>query len=502
MDNVNETRNEPQANPTDELLLFRQAIRNKYTNQGTPVYLIQNQECLEILGKLGNWEKISNDRIFLFDRIEPKLKSDPNSETPVFPENLDNKGFNCSPVIIFYIDYKDHRITTIQDVLQKANVQTFLQDGTKAFMIITENEPQGLADSIKRQYSMAYSGMAYIEQFKKETEQARFLKAIPTGFKILDRHLDGGFYPGLYAIGGGTGTGKTTLMLNIAEHIARGGNQVLIISLEMSRQELFAKMISNITVDTCQRFNLPSDKYGQKTRDILKGGKPKESPEDRMIRENALEDFARNVARNIYIKESIGTETTEDIKRTLEEYRRHTGNTPVLIVDYLQILSHSDRYIRTNDKAKTDSNIVTLKQISRDYNTPVIVVSSLNRESYKDITNEVNLTSFKESGAIEYSCDVVLGLQFSFVTDFTFAKANGARGEQKELQAKAPEALKANPRKMDIKILKNRHGMNGGIIRYDFTPGMNRYIELCEPKQRLPKECFTTFKNADVIDRI
>ena len=496
-ENQTNVNNAQEANPNEsDLILLRGTIRNKYAateplTDGTPVYLIQSQECFEALGRFPNWDKLPPERIFSFDSIIPKLTADQNNAAPIFSKGISHKGYNCSPVIILYTKYDDNRIQTAQRILEAANVRVFIQDASQARDVITENKPELIQAEIDRQYSQAYSGAAYIEQFKAETTQAR--NPISTGYKLLNDLLDGGLYPGLYAIGGGTGTGKTSLMLNIADHVARNGHQVLIVSLEMSRAELFAKMISNITYIKNKELT-PNAYNTQTTRDILKGGKPDETKEQRLIREESIEDFSRNVASYIYIRESIGTETVESIRAALEKHRKHTGKTPVLIVDYLQIMSNSDKYLRTNDKAKTDSNIVGLKQLSRDFETPVIVISSLNRESYKDFTQAVDLTSFKESGAIEYSCDVVLGLQLSAATDLERAKrAKEPPAVIKELEAEVAQAVTAYPKRMDIKVLKNRHGKNGGVIRYQFTPNNNHYLEMFIPPYNPSKQALTSF---------
>ena len=86
------------------------------------------------------------------------------------------------------------------------------------------------------------------------------------------------------------------------------------------------------------------------------------------------------------------------------------GNAPVVVIDYLQILApHNDR---ATDKQNTDKAVMELKRISRDYKTAVIGISSLNRQSYDE---PISMKAFKESGAVEYSSDVLIGLQLEGV---------------------------------------------------------------------------------------
>lgn len=67
---------------------------------------------------------------------------------------------------------------------------------------------------------------------------AGFGDPISTGYKNIDTVFDGGFRPGLYIIGAGTGIGKTSLSLQIADNVARSRHPVLYVSMEMSCDEL------------------------------------------------------------------------------------------------------------------------------------------------------------------------------------------------------------------------------------------------------------------------
>ena len=507
-ENVNQNE-QTQPPEYQSLLYFRSMIRNRYTeneSDRTPIYLVQDV-CYQTINRMSKYQ-YDKHRIFTFDKIIPQMIEDQNSDQPDFAKGLKHQNEQkkpdvLSPVIIFYNDYKDKRIETARNILEDANIPVFLQDESKAISIIKETSVEAVKKEINRQYSETCSGKSKRKEFEQGFEALRKNRAISTGFPILDSYLDGGFYSGLYAIGGGTGTGKTTLLLNIADHIARSGHHVLMVALEMSQNELFAKMISSICYDQVSRSGIKALQYAQTTRDILKGGKEDESKEARYFRESSIDVYFDKVANNLDVHESIGNCTVKDIENLIKNHIYHTGERPVVIVDYLQILSHEDKYIRSNDKVKTDSNVLALKQLSRDYDIPILMISSLNRESYKDITQEVNLTSFKESGAIEYSCDVVLGLQLSAVTDISNAKRNKEKELINDLESSFDEKLRSIPRLMDIKLLKNRHGANNGAVRYAYYPNYNFYREInsvifgktFEQIERENKRSLTSFDN-------
>ncbi len=110
--------------------------------------------------------------------------------------------------------------------------------------------------------------------------------------------------------------------------------------------------------------------------------------------------------------------------------------------------------------------------MSRDYAIPVIVISSFNRDNY---TAPVNLASFKESGAIEYSSDVLIGLQYDGM-DYQEGEAEKAR--EKRIREIMKDALvagsKGEAQKIQVKILKHRNGSKGDTL-LDFYPMFNYF---------------------------
>ena len=105
--------------------------------------------------------------------------------------------------------------------------------------------------------------------------------------------------------------------------------------------------------------------------------------------------------------------------------------------------------------------------MSRDYSIPIIGISSFNRDNY---TAPVNMASFKESGAIEYSSDVLIGLQYEGM-DYQEGEADKAREKRiRELMKEAVDAGKAGkPQRIQVKILKHRNGSKGDAY-LDFYP--------------------------------
>lgn len=295
------------------------------------------------------------------------------------------------------------------------------------------------------------SAHSHLQEFIDGIKDSVNTPAQPTGFKKLDEVLDGGLYEGLYLIGGITSLGKTTLALQIADQIAQSGKDVLIFSLEMARTELMSKSISRHTI-------MLGDKRTAKTnRGITAGARyASYSQEELALIQRAITAYG-NYAQHIYIHEGIGNIGTDFIRETVEKHQRFTGQAPVVVIDYVQIIAPND--VRATDKQNTDKAVLELKRISRDFKTPVIGISSFNRASY---TEEVRLEAFKESGALEYGSDVLIGLQLAGAGRTGF---NSTEEKQKD------------PREVELVVLKNRNGRTGDKIDLKYYPLFNYFTE-------------------------
>lgn len=333
-----------------------------------------------------------------------------------------------------------------------------LQNNREGFRQAVE-EAEHIQDEklqLKKEAYLNTSTVHYLQNFVDGIADSVNTPYISTGFKALDNVLDGGLYEGIYIVGAISSLGKTTLITQIADQIAQIGQDVLIFSLEMARAEIMAKSISRHTLE--QILSSGGDIRNAKTTRGITTGKRYEnySKVEKDIINNAVFTYSK-YAQHIYISEGIGDIGAEQIRDTVKQHILFTGNTPVIIVDYLQILAPYNE--RATDKQNTDKAVMELKRISRDYKTPVIGISSFNRANYKEA---VTMEAFKESGAIEYSSDVLIGLQL---------KGAG----QKDFNV--IEAKRKSPRKIELVILKNRNGRTGDKLGFKYYPLFNYFEE-------------------------
>ena len=303
-------------------------------------------------------------------------------------------------------------------------------------------------------------------------------KPIPTGFGGFDKAIGGGLLPKFYIIGAITSLGKTTFVLQIADYIAQDkvddkGNKieatdVLIFSLEMSKEDIIARSISRTT------YEIESKPKGDTKRaktelGIAMGSRYKDySAEELNLIIEATNQYKAYAAEHISIYE--GKRTADEVREIVERYITLTGKIPVVIVDYLQILQPAPSLTRATVREQTDYNIDVFTSMRRELKTPVIGISAFNRQSYTAVADN---SSFKESGTIEYSGDCIITLELDYEradkgTDAT--KANKAKESIKE-------ALRKEPREVKLTFQKNRGNKVGSTLYFLYHAKFNHFAE-------------------------
>lgn len=438
-----------------------------------PIYIVEGEiDALSIIDAGG--EAIGLGTTTMTGRLLSLLEKNPPAQPLIIALDNDGAGEKAAAELVNGIKSPDG--TQRQKGLQALEIPFFrcniagqykdaneaLQADRAAFIAAVQ---QGVKECIDNQTAAAQeekerylstSAAAYIQKFIDGIADSVNTPYIPTGFSQLDSVFDGGLYEGLYIVGAISSLGKTTLITQIADQIAQSGTDVLIFSLEMARTEIMSKSISRHTLQSV--LSSGGDIRNAKTARGITTGKKYErySLTERELINNAIRSYGEYASR-IYISEGIGDIGAAEIRTAVQRHISFTGNTPVVVIDYLQILAPAD--VRATDKQNTDKAVMELKRISRDFKLPILGISSFNRENY---SNAVTMTAFKESGAIEYSSDVLIGLQLKGAGDKKFD---------------ATEAKRKNPREIELVILKNRNGRAGDTINYSYYPMFNYFKE-------------------------
>ena len=398
-------------------------------------------------------------RSFIIAFDNPKQDAAGQTATEKLKAILDNRGIKYT-IFKFADSVKDTNeyLTTDERGFYKAVAESITEAKRE-----NAADPEPTADEITA-YN-AESGAARLKGFINGIKESINTPPTKTGFNSLDKILDGGLYEGLYILGAVSSLGKTTLLLQTADQIAKGGQDVLIFSLEMAAAELMAKSISRETFLICKEQG-KGTANAKTVRGILDYSRYSYySREEKDIINNAILNY-KGYAGNIFINEGIGNIGIEQIKQKIAEHKKIRGKTPVIIIDYLQILApYSDR---ASDKQNTDKAVLELKRIARDEKTPVLAISSFNRGNY---AAGANMAAFKESGAIEYSSDVLIALQPCGMNE-------GEGEKEKAANAATMNKCKASTeRNIEAVILKNRNGQTGTTAQFKYYAMFNCFEE-------------------------
>ncbi len=287
--------------------------------------------------------------------------------------------------------------------------------------------------------------------------------AITTPFKGLDKILENALAePSLNVIGGVPGSGKTTLMLAMADWFVRIHNRdVLYFNLEMTELNVFSKLISAHMLEMALS-NKTSPQFVLSATDILNAVEYKSNNQQATnLFNQTLEDYSKYMPR-LHVIDNLNGLTVDAIKSIVEKFTAKSGvsQPPVVIIDYLQLLSGKPNI--PNDKAKMDNAVNVLNGLAHSTGSLIFAICALNRTGYEML----GLSSLKESGAIEYQSSLVLMLNYAAVVDAAKTPIS-----QKEFDL----AQQQNPRKMVLSVLKNRNGPSGGNVRLDFYPAYNTF---------------------------
>lgn len=209
---------------------------------------------------------------------------------------------------------------------------------------------------------------------------------VPTGFIDLDR-MTSGFQPGdLIIVAGRPSMGKTSLSMNIGEHVAiEQGLPVAVFSMEMGAVQLAMRMVGSV---------------GMLDQHRMRTGKMTDEDWPRLT--NAVQKVEK---AQIYIDESPGL-TAMEVRARARRLARQCGQLGLIIIDYIQLMSGSSG---SENRATEISEISrALKGLARELNCPLVALSQLNRSLEQRPNKRPIMSDLRESGAIEQDADLIL----------------------------------------------------------------------------------------------
>ncbi len=259
-----------------------------------------------------------------------------------------------------------------------------LEEAEKAiFQIGQERSRTGFAP-LQELLASAYRHMEHLHEHKG------VVTGVATGFTQLDQMMSGLQDSDLIIIAARPGLGKTSMALNIAQHVTVKQQKVVgVFSLEMSSQQLALRLL-------CSEARVDSHK--------MRSGFL--SKQDWTLMAGALSRLSQ---AQLFIDDTPGISLLE--MRSKARRLASEQGLDLLIVDYLQLMSGevSGRRRQENRQQEISTISRSLKALAKELNVPLIAISQLSRAPEQRRGNhEPLLSDLRESGSIEQDADVVL----------------------------------------------------------------------------------------------
>jgi len=223
-----------------------------------------------------------------------------------------------------------------------------------------------------------------LEKMEELGTRGSELTGTPTGFRDLDKMLAGLQPANLIVVAARPSMGKSALALNIAENVAEEGSPVAIFTLEMSREEVVARLLSSMaSVDSARM------RTGQLGPELW---------------QKVVREASRLYQMPIYVDDSSDLTVTA-IRAKCRRLKRAQG-LGLVVVDYMQLMQGPTRSENRQQEIAEISR--SLKNLARELHVPVIAVSQLNRALEQRENKRPRLGDLRESGAIEQDADIVM----------------------------------------------------------------------------------------------
>jgi len=251
------------------------------------------------------------------------------------------------------------------------------------------NEIQGQIVNVGHHVKADYYEMADVARnvegdIEHAIKYAGQVTGVPTGFKSLNKWTGGWQNADLIVIAARPSMGKTALLLNLIDNAAMEGAPVGVFSLEMSKEALAKRLLARRTHIPIQRM----------VNGLLK-------PEEvqRIVKANQQIKMLP-----IYIDDRVNVTEMDIMRAARKMIRDH--HVKMIGVDYLQRVSPS------RDSGKENENLALvckgLKNVARNLEIPVVLLSQLNRDLEKRDDKRPILSDLKGSGDIEQEADLIL----------------------------------------------------------------------------------------------
>jgi replicative DNA helicase len=241
-------------------------------------------------------------------------------------------------------------------------------------------------ETAEGQGNMLSHVMTAIETIQDMYEGKGKIQGIPTGFRDIDKQINGMLPGQMIIIAARPSMGKTSLAMNIAENVAVDQElPVAIFSLEMTTQDLVQRLL-------CSRARV----NGQKIR----SGMPDKKDFPKLMQ--AADELSKS---KMFIDETPSISIME--MRAKARRLKQKEKIKLVIVDYLQLMRSNTRRAQDNRQLEISEISAGLKALAKELSVPVIVLAQVNRNPEERKDGRPRLSDLRESGSLEQDADVV-----------------------------------------------------------------------------------------------
>ena len=353
-------------------------------------YVKQNREIYETIYSMFNYS-LTIDPVTVLENMKQNGVYDENTSRGYLLQLMDTTPTAAN--VKEYIGILKDK-TLLRRVAETAGELTVLiQQGTETGQDVLEAAEQRIY-AIRQ--GRAAQGLTPISQvlldvYARLEELAASDSAIPglsTGLTDLDRAISGLNKSDLILLAARPGMGKTSMALNILLHAGKfSGKSVAFFSLEMSREQLVLRLISNESFVDNKK---------------LVTGKLNESDWEKVAA------AADALNRTKILIDDDSTVSVADINAKC----RRVEDLGLVVIDYLQLMTSAGGKERSGDNRQQIVSDISraLKIMAKELNVPVLCLSQLSRANESRTNKRPMLSDLRESGAIEQDADIVMFL--------------------------------------------------------------------------------------------
>jgi len=329
-----------------------------------------------------------------------------------------DRGYPTNPDVYSQLILKNKSAEVKEHFIKNICTSTFISDFNAVLYLLEDSIEMDVKQAVDRLDKRNLTGLEYAQTLREETDkiilegfekyrkdlrtneqkvvdllngiqEVRKGKAsdyIPTGFSKLDEAIIGIPKSHLTTIASRPGMGKTSFMLQLKRNLVAAGYKPLIISIEMTSDQLLIKNISA---------------FAQIDSRKIESGQINDEENEK------ISEASNMLKEENYFIEDDGIWTIEKIKSTIRRYIiKQSVN--ITFLDYLTLVRVPNRKDRYDLAVGEITN--SLREFAKETGLPIVVLSQLNRDCEKRFDKKPILADLRESGSIEQDSKTVLFL--------------------------------------------------------------------------------------------